>query len=97
MAPITGITSIPNLAAVPGLPAAQPSADFKSVFEHAVSQVEGLRNQADLQVQRFLSGEGDDLHEVALATQRAELSLELFQQVRNKVVSAYQEIMRMQM
>ena len=48
-------------------------------------------------VERFLSGEGEELHTTILATQRAELSFDLFLQVRNKVVSAYQEIMRMQM
>ncbi len=37
------------------------------------------------------------LHTTILATQQAELSLDLFLQARNKVVSAYQEIMRMQM
>jgi flagellar hook-basal body complex protein FliE len=49
-------------------------------------------------VQKFLSGDGsEDIHTTVLATQRAELAFEMFQQVRNKVVSAYQEIMRMQM
>ncbi len=37
-----------------------------------------------------------DVHTAVLATQRADLSFELFMQVRNKVVSAYQELMRMQ-
>ena len=52
---------------------------------------------ASASVERFLAGEGEELHTTILATQRAELSLELFLQARNKVVSAYQEIMRMQM
>ena len=42
----------------------------------------------------LLTGGKGDVHSVALASQRAELSLELFQQVRNKFVSAYQEIMK---
>ena len=46
--------------------------------------------------QLLLNGTGD-VHTVALAAQNAELSLELFQQVRNKFVSAYQEIMKMPM
>jgi len=36
------------------------------------------------------------LHQVAIKTQQAELSFDLFMQVRNKVISAYQEVMRMQ-
>jgi len=59
--------------------------------------VEAFGQDATSSVQRFLSGEGEELHSTILATQRAELAFEMFQQVRNKVVSAYQEIMRMQM
>lgn len=70
---------------------------FQQALGAAVAHVEGMRVDADTRIQRFLSGEGEELHTVALATQRAEISLELFQQVRNKVVSAYQEVMRMQM
>ena len=56
-----------------------------------------MQQTASSTVQKFLSGEGEDLHTVAIATQEADLAFEMFQQVRNKVVSAYQEIMKMQM
>ena len=80
-------------------PAGEPSAGsgFQDVFSSAVGQVESMSRQASATVESFLSGEGEDLHTVALATQRADLAFEMFQQVRNKVVSAYQEIMKMQM
>ncbi len=68
---------------------------FQSLFENAISGVEGLRHHANQTVERFLAGEGE-VHTVALATQRAELALETFLQIRNKVVSAYQSIMQMQ-
>src|SRR6185369_1425935 len=45
----------------------------------------------------FLSGDGEDLHSTVLAVQRAGLEFDMLMQVRNKVVSAYQEVMRMQM
>jgi flagellar hook-basal body complex protein FliE len=48
-------------------------------------------------VEGFLSGDGQELHSAVLAVQRADLAFELGLQVRNKVVSAYQEIMRLQM
>lgn len=80
-------------------PAGEPSvgSGFQDVFASAIGQVESMGQDASASVQRFLAGEGDDLHATVLATQRAELAFEMFQQVRNKVVSAYQEIMRMQM
>ena len=58
--------------------------------------MEKLRGAADDSVTRFLAGEGGEVHSVALATQRAELAFETFLQVRNKVVSAYQAVMQMQ-
>ena len=70
--------------------------EFKNVLSDAVRQVEQFRQEAEINVNQFLAGERSDLHNVALATQRAEMSLEMFLQTRNKVVQAYQEIMRMQ-
>ena len=72
-------------------------ASFQDVFASAVQSVEASGQNASASVERFLAGEGEELHTTILATRRAELSLELFLQARNKVVSAYQEIMRMQM
>jgi flagellar hook-basal body complex protein FliE len=70
---------------------------FQEVLSSAIQKVEAIGQNASLSVERFLSGEGEELHTTILATQQAELSFDLFLQARNKVVSAYQEIMRMQM
>jgi len=70
---------------------------FQNVLQEAIKNVENFRHSADKGVEAFLSGEGEELHQAVLATQRAELVFELFLQVRNKVVQAYQEVMRMQM
>jgi flagellar hook-basal body complex protein FliE len=69
---------------------------FQKIFEQSVNTVQAQQTAAQQSVDRFLSGEGEEVHQVALAAQKAELSFEMFLQVRNKVVSAYQEIMRMQ-
>ena len=70
--------------------------DFQSVLSGAIGGVERLRGEAGKTVERFLAGDGGEVHTVALATQRAELAFETFLQVRNKVVSAYQTVMQMQ-
>ena len=70
---------------------------FRGVLEGTIQKVEQTRSQASQAVEGFLSGDGQELHTAILATQRADLAFELGLQVRNKVVSAYQEIMRMQM
>src|SRR5215510_8122307 len=87
-------TAIPDIR-----PAGQAKSGggFQDVFASAVQTVEAQGKTASASIERFLSGEGEDLHTTILATQQAELSFDLFMQARNKVVSAYQEIMRMQL
>src|ERR1700674_919930 len=70
---------------------------FQDALSNAIQAVEAHGQNASASVQQFLSGEGGELHTTIMATQQAELSFELFQQMRNKVVSAYQEVMRMPM
>jgi flagellar hook-basal body complex protein FliE len=69
---------------------------FADQLKSSIETVEGFRKQAGQTAERFLNGEPEELHNVALTSQRAALSMELFLQVRNKVVQAYQEVMRMQ-
>ena len=91
------IPSLPSLSGVqsPG-GASSGDAGFSSLLTDAISKVENFQNNATDSVNKFLSGEGEELHKVALATQQADLSMQLFMQVRNKVVTAYNQVMQMQ-
>ena len=71
--------------------------DFQAVLNGAIGQVENARSAANDAIQRFISGQDQELHSTVLATQNAELQFEMLMQVRNKVVSAYEEIMKMQL
>jgi flagellar hook-basal body complex protein FliE len=95
-APIGPIRPIP--IAEPSTPAAGQAkpGEFGSMLDKAISQVEESRHVANDKVARFLDGKPEELHSVVLTAQRAQLEFELFLEVRNKVVQAYQEIMRMQ-
>jgi flagellar hook-basal body complex protein FliE len=77
--------------------AGKPGTGFADAFSSAINQVETAQQNAKSAAVDLLTGGKGDVHTVALVAQRAELSLELFQQVRNKFVSAYQEIMKMPM
>jgi flagellar hook-basal body complex protein FliE len=92
--PISGI-ALPDSTRLSGV--SHGRGGFQDVLANAIQSVEAFSQNASGSVERFLAGEGEELHSTILATQQAELSFELFQQVRNKVVTAYQEIMRMQM
>jgi flagellar hook-basal body complex protein FliE len=96
-APILPVSGIALPEAIKPAGHSNAGGGFQDVFTSAVKTVEAHGQNASASVERFLSGEGEELHQTVLATQQAELSFELFLQARNKVVSAYQEIMRMQM
>jgi flagellar hook-basal body complex protein FliE len=97
---------ISSIAGIPGIPAADRlaapasksgnSGDFGSALKSAIQGVDNYQQDANTAIQQFLQGNGE-LHNVALTTQRAEMALDLGLQIRNKVVSAYQEIMKMQL
>jgi len=70
---------------------------FQAALSDAIGRVEQFQQNSQDAIGKFMSGEDEEVHKVALATQQAELSFDLFLQVRNKVVAAYQEVMRMQM
>jgi flagellar hook-basal body complex protein FliE len=76
---------------------ASGGSEFQNVLQGAIEQVESASSDAKQSVQNFLSGDGEDLHSTVLAVQRAGLEFDMLMQVRNKVISAYQEVMRMQM
>jgi flagellar hook-basal body complex protein FliE len=101
MAPIAPIP-LANPAAIQTV-AAQPASNadsgavFQSIFHDAVNTVENFQSQAGTAIQNFLSGANEDVHTPAIAAQQANLSFQLFMQVRNKVMSAYQTLMGMQL
>jgi flagellar hook-basal body complex protein FliE len=96
--PISPIRAVPlgDLRTPNAAGAASGGGEFQSLLANAIGGVERLRVDAGKTVERFLAGDGEEVHTVALATQRAELAFETFLQVRNKVVSAYQAVMQMQ-
>ena len=80
--------------------ALQPSTDqgsgFLNVLHSAMDDMQHLQGQAETKVAGVLAGNGVDVHSAMIAVEKADLSFQLMMQVRNKIVSAYQEISRMQ-
>ena len=95
ISPISGVP-LPDLRAPAAGGISNGGGDFQSLLANAIGGVERLRGTAAKSAERFLAGDGEEVHTVALATQRAELAFETFVQVRNKVISAYQSVMQMQ-
>src|SRR5579872_7113780 len=95
-APIGNISSIhiPQIIQPAGS-AGQPG-EFQNILSNTINTIQSWNNDASSAVQNFLSGQNEELHTTVLATQKAQLAFELGLQVRNKVVDAYQEVMKMQ-
>jgi flagellar hook-basal body complex protein FliE len=80
-------------------PVAKPageSSDFGRIMKTALEKVDGLEQNANSMSAAFERGASDvDLGQVMVAVQKADLSFQAMTEVRNKLVSAYQEIMNM--
>jgi len=69
---------------------------FAGVFRTMVQQTSDLDNKASQAVTGLLTGQGVEIHDAMIATQKADMAFELTLQVRNKAVAAYQQMMGMQ-
>jgi flagellar hook-basal body complex protein FliE len=69
---------------------------FGDVLKNAVYSVNNSSDNAAAQVNNLLQGHGGDINSVMIAVEKADVSFQLMMQVRNKIVSAYQEIEKMQ-
>lgn len=71
--------------------------DFAQVLQNSIAQVSQAQDQAQAMAANFAAGNsGENLHDVMIALQTASLSFQEMIQVRNKLVSAYQDVMNMQ-
>ena len=93
--PINGaITPVADAAGRVGQTAPTSGDGFSDSMTRLIGSVEETGQEANAAVTRMLDGSGD-VHEAMIALQRAEMTFQLTMQVRNKLVQAYQEIMRM--
>lgn len=70
-------------------------ADFSALLRSAVDSVARLQNESSSMSKAFVRGESDDLVSVMVAAQKSSVAFQALTQVRNRVVSAYQDIMNM--
>ncbi|PLX69231.1 MAG: flagellar hook-basal body complex protein FliE [Denitrovibrio sp.] len=75
---------------------AEASVDFSTMLKNAIKDVNGAKMEADGAVQKVLSGETNDIHSTMVALQKADVSLKMMLEVRNKIMEAYKEVMRTQ-
>jgi len=74
----------------------ESDASFGEVLKQSISDVNSLQSEAGRSVEKLVSGESDNLHDVMIAVEKAKTSFDLLMEIRNKAIDAYREMMRMQ-
>ena len=72
-----------------------PISDFKEILTRSVNEVNELAAESNRSVEQMLLGKMD-IHQAMIAMEKAGISFSLLLQVRNKLIAAYEEVMRMQ-
>jgi flagellar hook-basal body complex protein FliE len=98
------MADIQKIGGLSGQPIAEPlqqkqapkGASFADAIKDALQDVQSVQNDAEKAIQDFAKGEVKDIHTVVIALEKADLSMQTMLQVRNKLLTAYEEISRMQ-
>lgn len=83
-------------------PVAQPApnghggAGFQDALKEAISSINDIQQGANQAVDALATGQSQNIHQAMIALQQADISFQLMMQIRNKLVTAYEEIQRMQ-
>jgi flagellar hook-basal body complex protein FliE len=88
-----GLEALSGQRAETGAPA---PTSFKDVLGGMIDGVDSLQKDADASIRELVAGEGTDLHTVAVRMNEAEVAFDLMMEVRNKLLDAYRDVMKMQ-
>lgn len=91
IAPITSV-SVPK-----DIKSAKDKGNFASILKEKFDEINRLQVQADEAIEKLEINNSGSIHEAIIALEKADISFRTMMQMRNKIVEAYQEIMRMQL
>ena len=74
----------------------QGGAEFQGVLKDAIASINDIQQGANQAVEALATGQSQNIHQAMIALQQADISFQLMMQIRNKLVTAYEEIQRMQ-
>jgi flagellar hook-basal body complex protein FliE len=70
---------------------------FKETLDKFLTDVNQMQVKADESIQKMESGEINDVHQVMNAVEEANVAFNMMMEIRNKVMDAYQEVMRLRL
>jgi len=87
---------IEKLDGINPTPESKGNATFGDFLANSINEVNQLQNKANESIQRLVTGENKNIHETMLAVEKADIAFKTMNQVRQKVLDAYREVMKMQ-
>jgi flagellar hook-basal body complex protein FliE len=88
--------NLPSFTENTGVSKVKGTASFADALKDSINKVGELEKEADNEVQKLANMETQDIHNTMIAVEKADLTFQMMMQIRNKIISAYEEIMRMQ-
>ena len=92
----TNLEAIPKSGALPKPVTALESGSFEGLLKQSLSDVNELQQKADQAVRQLATGQQQDIHNTMIAMEKADVAFRLLMQIRNKVIAAYETVMRIQ-
>lgn len=98
----TILTGLPGLTTLPTSPTPATGVDtggsggFGATLKNAINKVDQLQQDSDVSTTQLVQGDRQDIHNVMIAVEKADIAFQLMMQVRNKIVNAYQEVSKLQ-
>lgn len=80
----------------PGVTNLENQMSFGDLLSKSLSEVNGLQKDANTAIEKLATGKSKNIHETMLAVEKADIAFKAMNQIRQKVIEAYKEIMRMQ-
>jgi flagellar hook-basal body complex protein FliE len=92
------VTGAPNAAPtlIPGSSLLPSPADFAKLMGDYMQQASDMQAKVGTDIEAMASGQSDNIHEVVLSAAQADMAVRMVIEIRNRLVSTYQEVMRMQ-
>ena len=89
-------TTLPTSPTAPAGADSVESGGFGATLKQAIRKVDQLQQESDTSTAELLQGDRQDIHNVMIAVEKADVAFQLMMQVRNKIVNAYQEVSKLQ-
>ncbi|MEZ6062786.1 MAG: flagellar hook-basal body complex protein FliE [Planctomycetaceae bacterium] len=96
ISPSVGNSVLPPSSQVTASPATKADVPFAELVKDLLNDTSRQQDAMQNSVKQLVSGETDSIHDVVLTASRADLAFRLVMEIRNRLISSYEEIMRMQ-